>query len=107
MGLAGMFANDLPEDEMGFTFGPSRRSRSRNGLTNCCRRVLLDVNESLGVQDMLARVQQKNPRLLQHHKDPAASITTILNRLVQYGEAKVTFEGNRRTWMSTGEDAGT
>jgi hypothetical protein len=35
-----------------------------------------------------------------HHKDPLASVTTVLNRLVEYGEAQsVVRENGRRAWL--------
>ncbi len=38
--------------------------------------------------------------MLARHKDPMASVTTVLNRLVAYGEAKaVTVENGRRAWQ--------
>jgi hypothetical protein len=37
--------------------------------------------------------------MLARHKDPMASVTTVLNRLVAYGEAKaVSLENGRRAW---------
>jgi hypothetical protein len=39
------------------------------------------------------------PPLLLRHKDPLASVTTVLNRLVEYGEARaVVRENGRRAW---------
>jgi hypothetical protein len=36
---------------------------------------------------------------LLRHKDPLASVTTVLNRLVEYGEARtVVRENGRRAW---------
>ncbi len=33
------------------------------------------------------------------HKDPLASVTTVLNRLVEYGEARTLIrENGRRAW---------
>jgi hypothetical protein len=34
------------------------------------------------------------------HKDPLASVTTVLNRLVEYGEARaVSRDNGRRAWQ--------
>jgi hypothetical protein len=36
---------------------------------------------------------------LLRHKDPLASVTTVLNRLVEYGEARTVLRDNgRRAW---------
>jgi len=38
--------------------------------------------------------------MLARHKDPMASVTTVLNRLVAYGEAKaVSIDKGRRAWQ--------
>jgi hypothetical protein len=39
------------------------------------------------------------PALVARHKDPMASITTVLNRLVEYGEAQAVFANGRRAWV--------
>jgi len=36
--------------------------------------------------------------LLARHKDPMASVTTVLNRLVDYGEAQAVVANGRRAW---------
>jgi hypothetical protein len=37
--------------------------------------------------------------LLERHKDPIASVTTVLNRLADYGEARCSLDTNgRRVW---------
>jgi hypothetical protein len=45
--------------------------------------------------------------LLDRHKDPLASVTTVLGRLVQYSQAKciVGNSGRGRVWEWTGERA--
>ena len=58
-------------------------------------------------RDVCARLEQKAPPMLARHKDPMASVTTVLNRLVAYGEAKaVALDNGRRAWrwVSDGSD---
>ena len=39
------------------------------------------------------------PAILARHKDPLASVTTVLNRLVDYGEARsLSNDRGRRVW---------
>jgi hypothetical protein len=46
------------------------------------------------------------PLLMARHKDPMASVTTVLNRLVAYGEAKaVVLENGRRAWQWVADSA--
>ncbi len=41
---------------------------------------------------------------MQRHKDPLASVTTVLNRLAEYGEAQsVVRENGRRAWVWASE----
>jgi hypothetical protein len=45
-------------------------------------------------------LQQKFPEVLERHKDPIASVTTVLNRLADYAEARCTLDSNgRRVWQ--------
>ena len=44
-------------------------------------------------------IQQMQPQLLTSHKDPIASVTTVLNRLVSYGEAEPVMSKGRRAWL--------
>jgi hypothetical protein len=44
--------------------------------------------------------------VLLRHKDPLASVTTVLNRLVEYGEARtVVRENGRRAWQWVADPA--
>jgi hypothetical protein len=44
-------------------------------------------------------LQQRFPEVLERHKDPIASVTTVLNRLADYGEARCALDTNgRRVW---------
>jgi hypothetical protein len=62
--------------------------------------VLIDANHALSAREVCERIQQKVPPMLERHKDPMASVTTVLNRLVAYGEAKaVSLDNGRRAWL--------
>jgi len=61
--------------------------------------VFMDANRALSARDVFDRIQEKLPPMLERHKDPMASVTTALNRLVVYGEAQaVALENGRRAW---------
>jgi hypothetical protein len=54
----------------------------------------------LTARDVCNSLEQRIHAVLEKHKDPLASVTTILNRLAQYGEAKPVFLGDgRRAWV--------
>jgi len=93
-------------------FGPSVLNRElmglldravdkrRPGFTNACRNLLMESSEPLGAHEICRRLQASYPGLLQHHKDPVASVTTVMNRLVDYDEARRLMDPhNRRCWQ--------
>jgi hypothetical protein len=44
-------------------------------------------------------LERQAPAILARHKDPLASVTTVLNRLVDYGEARsLSNDRGRRVW---------
>lgn len=99
MGLANIFGDDCLGEELCLLVGRKGRPRQR-GLTKSCRTVLMEADRPLGAQEICEQLQGSIPLVLLHHKDPAASVTTVLNRLVAYGEAlKVHDENGRRAWQ--------
>jgi hypothetical protein len=74
------------------------------GFTKACRMVLMEAGRPLAVREVCEQIQQRLPTLLLRHKDPLASVTTVLNRLVEYGEAlSVVRENGRRAWQWVSE----
>jgi len=98
-GLANLFGDGVLSDELLELV--DRKSNGRQpGFTKACRMVLMDANRALSARDVCDRIQQKMPPMLERHKDPMASVTTVLNRLVAYGEAKaVALDNGRRAWQ--------
>jgi hypothetical protein len=78
-----------------------RKSNGRQpGFTKACRMVLMEADRPLGAREVCELIQQKIPPILSRHKDPLASVTTVLNRLVEYGEARtIVRENGRRAWQ--------
>ena len=77
-----------------------RKSSSRQpGITRACRRVLMEAERPMSARAVCDEIQKTVPALLARHKDPMATINTILSRLVEYGEATVV-PGDRgqRAW---------
>lgn len=97
-GLANLFGESVLNDELLELV--DRKSNGRQpGFTKACRMVLMDANHPLSAREVCERIQQKAPPMLERHKDPMASVTTVLNRLVAYGEAKaVSLDNGRRAW---------
>ena len=70
------------------------------GFTKACRMALMEAGRPLAVREVCEQIQQRLPAVLLRHKDPLASVTTVLNRLVEYGEAQsVVRENGRRAWV--------
>jgi chorismate mutase len=98
-GLANLFGDDiLGEDLLELV---DRKTGGRQpGFTKACRMVLMEAGRPLAVREVCEQIQQRLPALLVRHKDPHASVTTVLNRLVEYGEAmSVVRENGRRAWQ--------
>jgi hypothetical protein len=98
-GLANLFGDDVLSDEL-LELVDRKSSGRQPGFTKACRMILMDANRALSARDVCERLQQKSPPLLARHKDPMASVTTVLNRLVAYGEARAAvLDNGRRAWQ--------
>ncbi len=98
-GLANLFGDDiLGEDLLELV---DRKTGGRQpGFTKACRMVLMEAGRALTVREVCERIQDRMPAVLMRHKDPLASVTTVLNRLVEYGEAQSVIRDNgRRAWQ--------
>jgi hypothetical protein len=97
-GLANLFGDSVLTDEL-LTFIDRRSSTRQVGFTRALRLVLMEAPRPLGVRQVCDELNRKFPNLLMRHKDPLASVTTVLNRLVAYGEARSQLDLNgRRVW---------
>jgi hypothetical protein len=62
----------------------------------------------MSARDVCEQIEQKMAPMLARHKDPMASVTTVLNRLVEYGEAQpVVLSNGRRAWKWIAESSST
>ncbi|MGC2229022.1 MAG: hypothetical protein WA578_18780, partial [Candidatus Sulfotelmatobacter sp.] len=100
VGVARLFGDDWLGQELRELVGRDGRPR-QTGLTKSCRTVLKEANRPLGAHEVCEQLRQRIPLVFANHKSPAASVTTVLNRLVDYGEAlAVRDENGRRAWQS-------
>jgi chorismate mutase len=102
-GLASLFGDGVLGDELLELV--DRKSNGRQpGFTKACRMILMEANRSLTAREVCDRIQERIPLMLERHKDPMASVTTVLNRLVAYGEARaVALDNGRRAWQWVAE----
>lgn len=98
VGLGAMFGDAALNTDL-LELVQHKASRRHSGFTNACRMTLMEASRPLSAREACERIQQNSPALLDRHKDPLASVTTVLNRLVEYGEAgsEVGPQG-RRLW---------
>ena len=97
-GLANLFGDDvLGEDLLELI---DRKPNGRQpGFTKACRLVLMEARGPLGAREVCQELERRAGEILVRHKDPMASVTTVLNRLVDYGEARsLTNDRGRRVW---------
>ena len=97
-GLANLFGDNVLSEELLELI--DRKSNGRQpGFTKACRMILMEAGRPLSARDVCDQIQERMPPMLARHKDPMASVTTVLNRLVEYGEAQAVLVHNgRRAW---------
>lgn len=103
-GLCAMLGHDVASEEVLQLVGGSIRGRQA-GFTQACRTILMDADGAITAQEVRERLLSGDPTLLSRHKDLLASITTILNRLVNYGEAEKVSNAHGRAWRWSSEAA--
>jgi hypothetical protein len=81
-----------------------RKSNGRQpGFTKACRMMLMESGRAMSARDICDYFEKNLPAMLARHKDPMASVTTVLNRLVEYGEAQAVVANGRRAWRWVAE----
>ena len=104
-GLANLFGDSVLTEEL-MELVDRKSSGRQPGFTKACRMILMEAGRPMSARDICEYFQQRMPLLLARHKDPMASVTTVLNRLVDYGEAQAVFSGQgRRAWLWVAEAA--
>ena len=98
-GLANLFGDGVLSEEL-LELVDRKTNGRQPGFTKACRMILMEAGSALSARDVCEQLQEKMPPILARHKDPMASVTTVLNRLVDYGEAQpVVLNNGRRAWQ--------
>ena len=98
IGLANLFGDEVLDDEL-LNLVDRKTSGRQPGFTRACRMVLIESKRPLSAREVVTEMQERFAGVLVNHKDPLASVTTVLNRLVAYGEAQSTPNRNgKRVW---------
>ncbi len=96
-GLANLFGDSILDEEL-LELADRKGNGRRPGFTKACRMILMESGRAMTARDICDCFQRQMPELLARHKDPMASVTTVLNRLVDYGEAEAVLVSGRRAW---------
>jgi hypothetical protein len=108
IGLANLFGEEVLSQELLELL--DRKSGGRQpGFTKACRMVLMGADCPLGAREVCEKIEQRIPPVLLRHKNPLASVTTVLNRLVEYGEARTVLRDNgckAWEWVADPADSG-
>jgi hypothetical protein len=106
LGLAAMFGETVLSKEVQNLIDGGASER-KPGFTKACRLVLMEAGHAMSAREVHDQLRVQTPALLAGHKDPIASVTTVLNRLAEYGEAeRVVLSNGRRAWQWTTEACG-
>src|SRR5512140_3859982 len=103
-GLANLFGDSVLNDEL-MELVDRKTSGRQPGFTKACRMILMESGRAMSSRDICDYFQEKLPALLARHKDPTASVTNVLNRLVEYGEAEAVMANGRRAWKWVADSA--
>jgi hypothetical protein len=104
-GLVKLFGPEVANIDLPEFFGSHTNGRQA-GFTRACRIVLMEAAVPLAAREVCEQIQRRTPPMIHHHKDPLASVTTVLNRLVEYGEARsVVRDNGRRAWQWVADPA--
>jgi hypothetical protein len=98
IGLARMFGGNALQSAV-LELMDHRSTNRQSGFTRACRYLLTESSRPMTSADLCAGLRRKFPELAARHKDLTASVTTVMNRLVHYGEASVSDAVHgRRAW---------
>jgi hypothetical protein len=103
IGLAKLFGGDVLHSAV-LELMEHRANNRQSGFTRACRYLLTEANRAMTSTEMCAALRIKFPELAARHKDLSASATTVMNRLVSYGEAAPATDAHgRRVWTWVAE----
>ncbi|MFZ0817951.1 MAG: hypothetical protein WAM78_20670 [Candidatus Sulfotelmatobacter sp.] len=98
-GLCSLFGDDELRDDLCRSVDGKAVVR-RPGITQACRKVLMDARRPLTARNVCEQVQQRDIPDQPCSKNLVAKVTTVLSRLAQYGEARtVRGENGSRAWV--------
>jgi hypothetical protein len=106
--LARTFGDDVLNSDVLALLGRGA-PRKQPGFTRACRTVLMEAGMPLEARQGYRELARRFPDLVERHKDPMASVTTVFNRLVTYAEVRSFLNAKGRRvweWIAESEKAG-
>jgi hypothetical protein len=101
--LAALFGTESLSPDLRDLMDGEMRVR-RTGFTRAVRAILMEAEAVMSAREVCDRINERDPGMLARHKDPMASVTTVLNRLVAYGEAQRVLAGPHKcSWQWAAE----
>ena len=102
VGLANMFGDSVLSERLLELL--DRGTARRSGFTQACRAVLMESPTQLSARQVCDLLLKKFPGVLERHKKPFASVTTVLSRLVEYDEVRTSLnDDGGRVWQWVSE----
>ena len=99
VGLCNLFGDDELSDHTRELVNGKAVVR-RPGITQACRKVLMDAGYPLTARNVCEQIQQRTMLEVPCSKNLVGAVTTVLSRLAQYGEARtVARVGGPRAWV--------
>jgi hypothetical protein len=100
LNLCSLFGDDELSDDDLREFAEHKPATRRPGLTQACRAALRKLDRPLTARELSEHLQQQDQLSSRNAKNLAASVAVVLERLVQYGEARIVLRDNgRRAWL--------
>lgn len=69
------------------------------GLSSVCRSLLLHAPHAYSVREVCDRINATEPLLLVHHRNPMASVMSVLRQLAKRGEIVRRTENGKSVWQ--------
>ena len=96
-GLSVIYGEEVISRELLDQVRPSLRTKKR-GLTAACRSVLMSAGVPCSVGTVCQLINAADPSLLLKHRNPLASVMTVLRNLARKGEVIRTSSNGRSAW---------
>jgi hypothetical protein len=75
------------------------KRRNVRGLSQACKSVLQNAAHACPVREICDHIMESDPRLLDHLRNPKASVMSVLRHLARRGEVIRSEENGRSVWQ--------